>query len=563
MSSLQKEGIEQNNLQNIKSPENSTSISIKKLNRINSVNILRQKEKNWDERFIYNKMPEYDSFKDKNVLINLSIKSYSGRKDANLKNIPDFNAQNLYLNKINNYNSFYLYARPLSNKIYLNQSYINGKYSISTTNTKIKNINFNNNIYIDNNNKNENINNINKLWDELSVSNKYRKLFCTIINKLNSEDRDEFYKREENELNSIKNNINSLKSNIELRLNIIEEISELNKKLNEEILNENNSFNKDKNKYIINDISKKIELLREHTINICSSMKKLKYELNGIKYLNKYDIDIISQKFNFDKHYVVKMKGELNFLKEGFATHYLNIKNDQTPFLLKTSEKIEAENEKDKNENRDIHIVPLKNELKNDILDCTYYIYQELIAYQNEKINRSSIRCISPFKKSFNNTINISNNNRNNKILNLKKSSSAFDVLTKNENKHINSNINYFRDNIISKENNIFNKKKINVNLLKLDKKSVSLYQNREGNNKNNDNKKILIRLKSNLFIGKNNLSKEMDINKNKINNVKQNMKKIKKINNKNNDDKKDNYNNKPDENEEKDKIKDEHQING
>ena len=45
-----------------------------------------------------------------------------------------------------------------------------------------------------------------------------------------------------------------------------------------------------------------------------------------------------------------------------------------------------------------IHLVPIDKELKNDIMECNYYIYQELIAYQNEKINQKLLRCISPIK---------------------------------------------------------------------------------------------------------------------------------------------------------------------
>lgn len=45
------------------------NVHIKKIKRVKSVNAIR--EKNWDDRFIYNKIPQYNSFKDKNVLINL------------------------------------------------------------------------------------------------------------------------------------------------------------------------------------------------------------------------------------------------------------------------------------------------------------------------------------------------------------------------------------------------------------------------------------------------------------------------------------------------------------
>ena len=80
--------------------------------------------------------------------------------------------------------------------------------------------------------------------------------------------------------------------------------------------------------------------------------------------MDKYDIDLLSEKFNFDKNYLIKMKSELNFLKKGFAKYFFNIENDQTPFLLNASQK-NIENNKS---NINFYIVPLKKEIENDII---------------------------------------------------------------------------------------------------------------------------------------------------------------------------------------------------
>ncbi len=93
------------------------------------------------------------------------------------------------------------------------------------------------------------------------------------------------------------------------------------------------------------------------------------------------------------------MKSELTFLKEGFIKYYFNIGNDQTPFLLKASQKSKISNDQDPF----IHLVPLDQNLKEEITDCTYYIYQELIAYQNEKVHNKVLRSISPLKRNVNN----------------------------------------------------------------------------------------------------------------------------------------------------------------
>ena len=164
----------------------------------------------------------------------------------------------------------------------------------------------------------------------------------------------------------------------------------MNEKLGKELINKNNNAKE----IILNEISDKIILLRKQTINVCQSMRKLKTIIFSINNLDKYNIDKLSKKFQFDKNYLVKMKAELNFLKDGFAKYYFNIENDQTPFLLKASNKNEIAKD-----DYFLRIIPLNPDLKNIIIDCIFYIHQELIAYQNYNMNKKDFRRISPIKK--------------------------------------------------------------------------------------------------------------------------------------------------------------------
>ena len=475
----------------------------KKIKRVKSVNAIR--EKNWDDRFIYNKIPQYNSFKDKNVLINLRKKCHSSRKKIG---ITRGNPSNIIES------SLYLY-RPLSNKTTIGYPFINGKNSMKTISAKERHFIYNSNkkndfnykkflLFGDNkildnykkyeilNNKDGfnniniiNLNNIIKLWNELSINNTYRNLFCVIYKELDDEDKEELYQRETNELLSIKNDIKDLKDNIELRLNTIKEISDLNTKLNTEIINKDNKSNE----IIINEISDKIGTLRQHTVNVCHSMKKLKYELNGLNNLDKYNINAIAEKFNFDKNYLIKMKGELNFLKEGFAKYYFNINNDHTPFLLRASEKSKISNDKDPF----YHLIPLKQELKNEILECTYYIYQELIAYQNEKVNKRILRCISPLKRG------LKINENDSHYINMKE--------TNNQNFILNSN-SHDSNNFLNSNNNILLKKSSSsIDTYKLrtkdedkDKKDDKYNEYQENNNilVNDNSKEETINMKRN-----------------------------------------------------------------
>ena len=95
------------------------------------------------------------------------------------------------------------------------------------------------------------------------------------------------------------------------------------------------------------------------------------------------------------------MKGELSFLKEGNAKNYFNLNDDKSPFLSKASEDnnnmINNINNVNDKEGFCKRIVPIKEEIKEHIVEYNYYIYQELIAYQqNILVQNKNFRFVSP-----------------------------------------------------------------------------------------------------------------------------------------------------------------------
>ena len=242
-----------------------------------------------------------------------------------------------------------------------------------------------------------------------------------------------------------------------------------------------------------------------------------------VKHLDKYDMDLISDKFDFDKNYLIKMKGEINFLKDGYAKNYFNIEKDQTPFLLDSSENCLA---KQNENNQLLHIVPINKEIKNDIIDCIYYIYQELIAYQNEKVSKNILKRISPMKRINNSIYILDKNNKfqitngngiednynfksNNSNLFLKKSFSVINTV-KARNSFLQKNIFNLKDNYI------YSKKKF-VNINKNGSNNLLLNQiksERETfDNKNNKNSSIGFKFRNPLIIS-NNILRKSEINK-------------------------------------------------
>ena len=370
-----------------------------------------------DTHSIYTKNAILNSIIDKNML----IKASNRIKNKYFENINSFSfkeKQKIILKKKNlnfyKLNNIINQGKKLEAPKTYSPNDIFNKAKLKTMSAKIRDIDIEkkelfskNNVKIKKNFfENKKIKNIISLWNELEVLNSYKKYFCFIFKELDEEEQDNLYKHEIKDLIELKNNIKNLTYNIELRIGIIKKISELNTELNKKIKNNNNEINT----FLKNEMMKEIEKLTEQTINIVIYMKKVKEEINSVSNLGKYNIDIICKKFHFDKNYIIKMKNETNFLREGYAKVFFNMKNDESPFFLKANDK----NQSNKNEPFTQAITLDENQI-NDIKECNYYIYKELIAYQNEKANKRIFRCISPLRKNSSaynySNVNFYNNN--------------------------------------------------------------------------------------------------------------------------------------------------------
>ena len=231
---------------------------------------------------------------------------------------------------------------------------------------------------------------LHNLWDSLHVLKPYRELFNVLISQLDEKNKIDYINNEITEISELKNDIETLVCVITMRINTLKSLNEMNKKLKLILKSEN----EETNELLVKNMSNKIEKLRQYTICICFYMKKIKNIIYESKRYGKYDMDIIAYKYLFDKNYIIKMREEMSFLKEGNAKYFFNVLEDQTPFLLKASEE-------DPNANGDpfIHLVPITEETKEKIKKCQFIIYQELIAYQNCDSKGKNFRAISPMRK--------------------------------------------------------------------------------------------------------------------------------------------------------------------
>ena len=320
------------------SPITKLSTPSRPFSRVKSVT--GQRKKPWNRRFIYNKIPDYYTIKDKNVINAKKIRMNSVKK----KNVFDMNYITYQQSKLNltkknpikpfsrTMSGFFShYSRGVNNNEYTttNRNIISPlTNSAFNRNNFMKNTNFNLNINVNLND--ENFNKIKKLWNELCVIPSYRELFIIIYNQLSGDEKEQLYKKEFNDLVTVKSDIKTLLYYIEQRNFTLKDLYEENN-----ILNKNRN---EKNEEILIEISNLIEKLRESTVDVCYAMKKLKNDIYNVNNLGKYNFDMLASKSKFDKNYLIKMKGELNFLKEGNAKYFFNLNDDKSPFLLKTSE---------------------------------------------------------------------------------------------------------------------------------------------------------------------------------------------------------------------------------
>ena len=325
--------------------------------------ILLKKEQLWDNRFIYSKPNtlKHKDYSNSKLYKKLSKNTfYSMKRSQNPNNnssSPKINIRGKMLKSIyksssksyldcsfkNTYNSKIISHKASYNNHFLNKSN-NYSNNLPPLDNDIINTRFlyaspcEKNKYKNNNNNNKiiqksNTDELTKLWDDLCIKKPYRELFNLVLKQLDKKRKDDIYQREIYELTELKNKIQYLSSNIYYRLKTLEDLYSINDKLGLMI----KSKNTNSNEIFMKKISKKIQKLREYTINLCFSFQSIKEKLNAGHPWGKYNIEKLEEKYKFDINYLIKMKDEMKLFKEGYIKYFFNIQDDQTPFLLSSS----------------------------------------------------------------------------------------------------------------------------------------------------------------------------------------------------------------------------------
>ncbi len=440
---------------------------------------------NKGNKWVNNKIPNYNPFQERNILESRLMKKQLNK--INTKQINNKLFSNSFIS--NNLNNFNITNSILNTKRNSSKPEHNRKNSSSSNNDSL--IIIQKEVYT--------------LWDDLCVLESYKELFQVVLSQLELNEKIDFYQSEIDTLNLFRGILIKLKNSIKERNNCLLELKNLNKQLSEVLKNKSPESNEEIFEFISNEIQK----LRKCTINIVNSFVNFRKEINQFSMDGKYNINRLEKRFCFDRNYLIKMKEELHFIKDGYIKFFFDVNDDNSPFLIKASES---------NSNDSfIRKVPITEDEREEIKKCQFLIYQDLIFYQNRNyFNGNIFRKISPIKKYPNELINKPNitkqmrfttnyfeTNKNNK------QTSNLNNISNLDNNGINMNIDSDnKSNNVIKLNNIILNKNIN--------NFPNLNYNLDNSNHDND-----IKLDNNIDNNINNEINELnskDIQENKSN---------------------------------------------
>ena len=401
-------------------------------NSSSNSNNFRRLENKWNERFFIEKIPNYDSLRDKNFLNLNIIKEKLRREELQLKGfrkkikksktnsshitleskpIKSLNMPLIITNTENE--KIDLFSLKFNNNIPLtitgnnnirteyNQQNIlkrmyNNLYDLKTNKTEQKT-----RIMRMNNSFQEEMNELKDLWKSLGITTEYQINFWKILSKYTDKEIiDRYISYEKKDLIQLKSEIEKLKKEILKRENDLEKLRKIDiiYRENENMYNyyknsDSNEENEEQlNKYkdnkiiIENDIENLLKSLRLHTINTVLLFSKFRNQYNYYFTSGKIDINQISNENQFDYNYLAKVKTDTNFLVDTSLVTLYNFSNfENDPFLLSLLKK-----SKDNNEYK--YLTATEDTL-NTINQCMYIIDQEEMIF---KINLKKINDTKP-----------------------------------------------------------------------------------------------------------------------------------------------------------------------
>jgi hypothetical protein len=213
----------------------------------------------------------------------------------------------------------------------------------------------------------EELNIVQSMWDDLGVTEGFRMLFEGIARELEESLRKEFIDFEIGALKKFSDNlmvnlffIKKLSKEIQNREKTIQLMQQFNETIEKEGFNEN----------YIQDLVQCIKNIRIMSVNIVNYFIKIReicsYHILG----GKFDLDRLNKVYQYDRNYLIKMKYDLEFLKESCLNNYFNFSGEADPFLISAAQ-----------QDGDKYVVQINEDMLSAIKNSQFLIMQDMIFY--------------------------------------------------------------------------------------------------------------------------------------------------------------------------------------
>ena len=233
-------------------------------------------------------------------------------------------------------------------------------------NNYIQNNSFNNYYKSNDESFNQKYESLINLWKDLGVTIDFQDEFKKMFSFLTEEEKQIYIHNEKKNLKKVRNSIIKLIKEILSREKNIQILKKFNEMLEDEEENIDDS--------IIIDSINVLKKIRINSLKCVNRLIKVRELTLFQKQNGKYNIKNMDPAYKYNENYLMKMKYDLDFLKNSNLSEYIEFSNgDIDPFLICSSQK------NNKKRNQDKIIIPINDDLLDEIKQAKYYIIQDLL----------------------------------------------------------------------------------------------------------------------------------------------------------------------------------------
>ena len=303
----------------------------------------------------------------------------------------------------------------------------------------IQNANINN--YMQDDNLEEELKLLQYSWGELGITHEYRSVFMNILEEASDNERMNIIAQEKNNMKKFKDALLNLKKEIENRENNLAQLKKSNFLIQSASSNEQNANSINS---ILQNVISLIKNLRINAVNIVKKVIKVNQITSYYANSGKFNINKIKPEYAYDPRYLVKMKNDLQFLRDSALSMFIEMNNTEIdPFLTNcapVSNKIKGNK----------RIIPISDDMMKSIIESRYLLLQETVLDNIDKENNYNMRSSDYSEMNIH-----SKNSRNNLLRKLEEEKYKLGQNKFNSNKNFNNNFKIRNNFVQSKPPNI------------------------------------------------------------------------------------------------------------